>query len=220
MAVRDFSSWPLKEDPTCKHNEWVRVSRMSGVNVYLQCRICLATWHTNLSWHSKCPDHFSGGCPAGANCSHVHIYRVQPKRRKAWKTLGQAEDEPQESKVTKEVNNIVPAANALPTSQAHIRQCTEQNGMGHTPIQYIQTAAVQQAPVQYIPQRVPAPVVLVASPVNPPAVGPTAVGNPLPVIGGNGQTAMQAAQLPGAVPLAYHQQQSFYQPWAQPAQAA
>ena len=87
QVARDFSTWSVSKEAACGHNEWVRVSRMTGTEVYLQCRVCLSTWRTNLEWHSKCPEHFAGGCELGSKCENVHIYRVQSKRRKAWKKM-------------------------------------------------------------------------------------------------------------------------------------
>eukprot|EP01059_Diplonema_ambulator_P022703 TRINITY_DN38022_c0_g1_i1.p2 TRINITY_DN38022_c0_g1~~TRINITY_DN38022_c0_g1_i1.p2 ORF type:complete len:209 (+),score=42.70 TRINITY_DN38022_c0_g1_i1:63-629(+) len=77
----------LTRKPTCRHNQWVRVSRMTGTVVYLQCRVCGCDWGTDLEWHTKCADHFAGKCEKGEQCPHAHIYRVQSKRRKAWKKL-------------------------------------------------------------------------------------------------------------------------------------
>ncbi|KAJ9447535.1 hypothetical protein DIPPA_32937 [Diplonema papillatum] len=86
-AASTLSSWPLSQSRPCGHNEWVRTSRMAGTQVFLQCKTCQVTWRTDLSWHTKCPDHFSGSCELKDECPHVHIYRVQSKKRKAWKRL-------------------------------------------------------------------------------------------------------------------------------------
>eukprot|EP01064_Diplonema_japonicum_P038932 TRINITY_DN961_c6_g1_i1.p1 TRINITY_DN961_c6_g1~~TRINITY_DN961_c6_g1_i1.p1 ORF type:complete len:233 (+),score=56.98 TRINITY_DN961_c6_g1_i1:48-701(+) len=85
MAVKraqDTSNWPeIRMYPPCGHKQWVRVSRMEGTVVFLQCKRCWGPWRTDLNWHDKCPGHFSGGC-IDENCKHVHIFRARPKRRR------------------------------------------------------------------------------------------------------------------------------------------
>eukprot|EP00659_Diplonema_papillatum_P017020 gene17020-26115_t len=84
MTVRRFATSPeleLRREPGCGHKQWVRISKMEGTVVALQCKVCAGTWKTDLSWHEKCPRHFSGGCTL-LSCQHVHIFRARPKKRR------------------------------------------------------------------------------------------------------------------------------------------
>eukprot|EP01064_Diplonema_japonicum_P030461 TRINITY_DN518_c0_g1_i1.p1 TRINITY_DN518_c0_g1~~TRINITY_DN518_c0_g1_i1.p1 ORF type:complete len:201 (+),score=29.42 TRINITY_DN518_c0_g1_i1:154-756(+) len=85
LEEEEEQSEGLSTTPACGHNQWVRVSRMTGTVVSLQCRVCGCGWGTDLEWHTKCSEHFGGKCEKGQACPHVHIFKVQSKRRKAWR---------------------------------------------------------------------------------------------------------------------------------------
>ncbi|KAJ9434736.1 hypothetical protein DIPPA_13568, partial [Diplonema papillatum] len=60
-------------DRPCRHNQWIKIRKLSKNVTSLRCQVCATTWFTELQKHTKCRDFYAGRCLAADTCASPHI---------------------------------------------------------------------------------------------------------------------------------------------------